>query len=304
MKEGREICDVLKAIRKRIADANGIPYEPDECHYTGVCPGTCPKCQAELAMLESVIDEKQINGETVNVSGIASDLVHNYYLSERVDDINGKEGLFHVYLLIDSSKEEDTVIFNSLISQLLECVRDVVSNDQGTHVMVECYDFSKKKGWEIINLEDSKHLFLQSGGAPNLKMGFYELGCKLSQTETYDYVPLLVLMSNGVSVGNPHYELKRLSNIQLFREGIKIAFMSSSTPKDIEFLKDFTGSMEAVFMPENGTVLRQIVRLIPMEYDILSGDIEPLEGNVPCPHIYEGLPIIDPNDDNGNDEWG
>ena len=30
---GRNICNTLKAIRKQIADANGISYSPDECHF-------------------------------------------------------------------------------------------------------------------------------------------------------------------------------------------------------------------------------------------------------------------------------
>lgn len=35
MARGRDICNTLKAIRKQIADANGIAYSPEECHFTG-----------------------------------------------------------------------------------------------------------------------------------------------------------------------------------------------------------------------------------------------------------------------------
>lgn len=34
MARGRYICNTLKAIRKQIADANGIDYSPEECHFT------------------------------------------------------------------------------------------------------------------------------------------------------------------------------------------------------------------------------------------------------------------------------
>lgn len=44
MARGRYICNTLKAIRKQIADANGIDYSPEECHFNGECKGTCPKC--------------------------------------------------------------------------------------------------------------------------------------------------------------------------------------------------------------------------------------------------------------------
>ena len=68
MEKGREICDVLKAIRKIIADENGISYEISDCNYEGDCKGTCPKCEAELSMLESILDEKSKNGETIHLN--------------------------------------------------------------------------------------------------------------------------------------------------------------------------------------------------------------------------------------------
>ena len=46
---GRNICNTLKAIRKQIADANGISYSPEECHFKGECKGTCPKCEHNVS---------------------------------------------------------------------------------------------------------------------------------------------------------------------------------------------------------------------------------------------------------------
>lgn len=46
MDTGRKICDVLKTIRKQIAEMNDIVYEPKVCHYKGRCHGTCPACEA------------------------------------------------------------------------------------------------------------------------------------------------------------------------------------------------------------------------------------------------------------------
>ena len=36
MTKGKSICNVLKTIRKQVADANGIKYEPRECHHQGI----------------------------------------------------------------------------------------------------------------------------------------------------------------------------------------------------------------------------------------------------------------------------
>ena len=41
--KGKDKCRMLKQIRKKIADANDIPYFVEECPYQGECRGTCPK---------------------------------------------------------------------------------------------------------------------------------------------------------------------------------------------------------------------------------------------------------------------
>ena len=58
MARGRDICNTLKAIRKQIADANGIAYSPEECHFTGECKGTCPKCEQDVRDLTPVRDNR------------------------------------------------------------------------------------------------------------------------------------------------------------------------------------------------------------------------------------------------------
>ncbi len=62
---GRNICDTLKAIRKEIADANGIEYSPEECHFKGECRGTCPKCEQEVKDLEYELRLRQMAGTAI-----------------------------------------------------------------------------------------------------------------------------------------------------------------------------------------------------------------------------------------------
>ena len=66
---GRNICDTLKAIRKEIADANGIEYSPEECHFKGECRGTCPKCEQEVKDLEYELRLRQMAGTAIKVAG-------------------------------------------------------------------------------------------------------------------------------------------------------------------------------------------------------------------------------------------
>ena len=44
MYRGKYICKTLKEVRRKIARANDIVYEPTECRHEGDCLGTCPKC--------------------------------------------------------------------------------------------------------------------------------------------------------------------------------------------------------------------------------------------------------------------
>ena len=73
--KGHNICDTLKAIRKQIADANGIDYSPEECHFTGECKGTCPKCEQDVRDLEYELHLRQMAGKAIKVAGIAAGLV-------------------------------------------------------------------------------------------------------------------------------------------------------------------------------------------------------------------------------------
>ena len=52
MERGKEICRILKEIRRQIAKANDIEFVTAECKHKGDCAGTCPKCESEVAYLE------------------------------------------------------------------------------------------------------------------------------------------------------------------------------------------------------------------------------------------------------------
>lgn len=74
MTRGKSICGVLKTIRKQVADANDIKYEPRECHHQGECRGTCPACEAEVRYIEQQLDIRRQLGKAVAVVGISAGL--------------------------------------------------------------------------------------------------------------------------------------------------------------------------------------------------------------------------------------
>lgn len=71
MERGKEICRILKDIRKKIADENGIEFEITECTHKGDCAGTCPKCESELHYLESQLARRHSAGRMPRLAGLS-----------------------------------------------------------------------------------------------------------------------------------------------------------------------------------------------------------------------------------------
>ena len=72
MPKGKSTCKLLKDVRQQIADANGISYQPKECHHKGDCAGTCPACEEEIRYLERELKARKGNGFGMKVAGIAA----------------------------------------------------------------------------------------------------------------------------------------------------------------------------------------------------------------------------------------
>ena len=70
MKKGKHICETLKAIRRDIALANEIDYNPEPCTYEGDCEGTCPRCESEVRWLERQLRLRQSLGKAVTIAGL------------------------------------------------------------------------------------------------------------------------------------------------------------------------------------------------------------------------------------------
>lgn len=72
MYQGKHKCETLKAIRKKIADANEIPYEPVVCTHKGDCMGTCPACESEMRYIENQLNIRKMAGKAVKIVGLAT----------------------------------------------------------------------------------------------------------------------------------------------------------------------------------------------------------------------------------------
>ena len=64
---GKEKCNLLKEIRKNIAELNGIKYEPRECNEDICNSGTCSLCEQEAEQLLSALREKETAGSPIRI---------------------------------------------------------------------------------------------------------------------------------------------------------------------------------------------------------------------------------------------
>ena len=74
MRHGKHICRQLKAVRRRIADENGIPLNQRQCTHQGPCSGTCPYCEAEARYLEQALAKRLSLGKAATVAGLSLSL--------------------------------------------------------------------------------------------------------------------------------------------------------------------------------------------------------------------------------------
>lgn len=75
MTKGKKKCELLKAVRCKVAKENGISYTFTECTHQGECRGTCPKCEEELRYLTRELEKLKQSGKRVAVAGVAAALI-------------------------------------------------------------------------------------------------------------------------------------------------------------------------------------------------------------------------------------
>ena len=70
MNRGKDICEALKAVRRRIAEENDIRLETPECTHRGSCRGSCPRCESEVRQLEDALANRLRLGKVATVAGL------------------------------------------------------------------------------------------------------------------------------------------------------------------------------------------------------------------------------------------
>ena len=128
MKRGKKICKTLKDVRKQVAEANDIAYNPTECQYEGDCAGTCPKCEGELRWLEQQLQLRRQLGKAVAVVGVSMGLTALASCgSNASNQTAGEAELPHDSLIIENQydgyldTDSDTM---SAVTQVVDSMKD------------------------------------------------------------------------------------------------------------------------------------------------------------------------------------
>ena len=118
-------CETLKAIRKQVADANGIVYTPAKCDFEGVCTGTCPACESEREYIENQLSLKRKAGNIVKIAGLVTSLTTLAPLATVAQEMNSPEPTETISLLSEEYFSEFGGIkpeYEDRIDQLTELV--------------------------------------------------------------------------------------------------------------------------------------------------------------------------------------
>ena len=99
MDKSKITCETLKAIRKQVADANGIVYTPAKCDFEGVCTGTCPACESEREYIENQLSLKRKAGNIVKIAGLVTSLTALAPLATVAQEMNSPEPTEQISLL-------------------------------------------------------------------------------------------------------------------------------------------------------------------------------------------------------------
>lgn len=201
MERGKTICKTLKQIRKDIADANNIKYEPTECTHKGPCRGTCPKCEQEMRYIEKQLEIRKMLGKAVAVAGVAMGALSLFpakALAQKPQDKTVPD------VLIDSLKTKPLNDLAGDCEDAIEVRGILLDEGQEPVIGATCLclsdDNKKKYGGEITDINGFFALRIPRGA----KLEFTYIGYKSEErtfTESEDKV-VITLKDDQTALGN------------------------------------------------------------------------------------------------------
>lgn len=92
---GKDKCEILRAIRRSIAELNDIQYSPRECDHEECSIGTCPLCEEEASWLLDQLQKKEAAGSPIRIDS-ESLWKFEYLTKEQTEEEGGQEILMGI----------------------------------------------------------------------------------------------------------------------------------------------------------------------------------------------------------------
>lgn len=159
---------------------------------------------------------------------------------------------------------------NDAIKNVLPMIGEISDENPDAEINVAALEFSTGTRWLYDDPKEAKDFIWQeveASGLTCLGEACEELNKKLSRKGGFMsspsgcFAPAIILLSDGGPTDNLESGLKSLQNNSWFKNAIKIA-IAIGTDADLEVLKQFTGTSEAVITVHNIEALKKMIRII------------------------------------------
>lgn len=154
---------------------------------------------------------------------------------------------------------------NDAIKNVLPMIGEISDENPDAEINVAALEFSTGTRWLYDEPKEAKDFIWQeveASGLTCLGEACEELNKKLSRKGGFMsspsgcFAPAIILLSDGGPTDNFESGLKSLQNNSWFKNAIKIA-IAIGTDADLEVLKQFTGTSEAVITVHNIEALKK-----------------------------------------------
>ena len=81
---GKRKCQILKELRRAVAEEYDIEFEISECKHRGDCRGVCPKCDEEVLQLVSELKRRNIVISGVVAASICAAVAGGSYVKSHM----------------------------------------------------------------------------------------------------------------------------------------------------------------------------------------------------------------------------
>ena len=182
-----------------------------------------------------------------------------------------------IFFIVDTSGSMDGTKIgevNSAIEETLSALKDISDSNPDAEVKLAILSFNSEVRWitpETGPVDPGLYVWrdLDAAGLTRMGAAFEELESKLHadkfmKSATSSYAPVMFLMSDGEPTETEEKFLSGLNKLKAnkwFKAGIKVA-LGIGQDSDLDVLKAFTGTKEAVLQTDDYTKLKSMIQFV------------------------------------------